>query len=97
MSRDVIGIAWYRREDFDWWQATAEDRDVFDDTYEEWLERARRTCREMLGRGTAIERVDLDPKEFTEWCRSQDIKMNGEARSRFAAEYVRRKYGPAPE
>ena len=84
----TIGIAWYRREDYDKLRAWFHDGDTLPDTYDEWRKKALETWRQLSDQGHVLEEVFLDRETFGEWCRSRNVKPNRKARSQYCAHYV---------
>ncbi len=83
----TIGIAWYRREEWPKLLAAASDRDDLEDTYDEWLQAARRTLLGLNAQGLAVEKVDIGVDELVSWCQKQQVPLNGATR----ADYVSHK------
>jgi hypothetical protein len=81
----VTGCAWYRPEQWERLREISTDRDKLADTYEEWLETAERSLREMRTAGIYAEKVEIDVEALLAWCRAQGKEVNGEARAQYAA------------
>jgi hypothetical protein len=82
----VIGIPWYREEDYDQLRAMFDDGVKLPDTYAAWLVRAEKGLEESRAQGFRAVKVNLDPHEFTVWCREHGQKLDAAARIRFAGE-----------
>ena len=74
-SRDVLIYrrtatisAWYRREDWETLRDLFPDRSALHATYDEWEADARRVERQLGAQGLAVERIIVDPAEFSGWC-----------------------------
>ena len=85
---EVVGIAWYRREDYSLLLALFDDSEALPKTFDEWLAKAEETEREVSKAGLRVSRVLLIPKEFIDWCASHDLRRDAKARSRFAVEHA---------
>jgi hypothetical protein len=82
----VVGLAWYRP---DQWQRVREisaDEDNLHDSYLEWLQSAEARFQELRSSGLRVEKVDVHSEALTLWCNERGLEINGEARSRYAAE-----------
>jgi hypothetical protein len=90
-SRSRIGIAWYRKPEWDLLRAAASDPEVLEGTYEEWLAGAERTLGDLQRAGIAVERVEVAVADLQAWCQARSIPLDGSARSSFAAELVRQR------
>jgi hypothetical protein len=85
----VLGVAWYRREQWNRLLEISSDRDRLEDTYEEWKSTAEKHFDELARPGFAIRRVDIDVEELLSWCGSQDRPVDGEARAQFTTMKLR--------
>lgn len=80
----VVGMAWYRREDYGRIRAMMVDRDRLAATYEGWLLSAEQVAREVERSGVTVERVLIVPDAFGAWCAAEGLACDGAARARFA-------------
>ena len=88
-KRTVIGVAWYRPEQ---WRRLVEisvDREVIEGSYEEWLGIACTRSAELAAAGYRLERVDVDVEKLLAWCLAQGRPVDGPARSEYAAKLTR--------
>lgn len=90
--RKVVGLTWFRRDDWLKVKLTFEDADQLHNTYDEWLASVERLERTMKIKGVAIEWVTIDPDTFPDWCRARNLRLNGEARSQFAGDVARQRH-----
>ena len=81
----VVGITWYRPEQYSAVKAFCEDRDSMDPTYEVWKSGAEKVMRELQAQGTKVERVDFDLDEFKMWCSANAKPSNAASRSAFTS------------
>ena len=86
----IVGVAWYRAEQYGLLRALAVDSDGMADTYDQWLAGVTKTMNDMRQHGMVARRVDVDVRELAAWCEEQGKALNGEARSAYAAEMLRR-------
>ena len=80
-----IGIAWYRRDQWEELLEASVDREELEDTYEEWLEIARNRLVEFATEGVTTQRVDVDVSELIQWCRKEGRPIDSPARAAYAA------------
>jgi len=85
----VLGVAWYRREQWNRLLEISSDRDQLEDTHEEWEPSAEKRFEELSRPGFPIRKVDIDVEELLSWCGSQDRPVDGEARAEFTAMKLR--------
>ena len=67
-ERVLVGIAWYRPEQWLALKEFSEDREKMDPTYEIWRRGAQKAMRGLRKEGQEVERVDFDLVEFKVWC-----------------------------
>jgi len=85
----VLGVAWYRPEQWDRLLQIAADREGLEDTYEEWKVTAEESLKKFAMLGYHIRKVDIDVEELLGWCKVHNLSVDGAARSKFAAEKLR--------
>jgi len=88
LAAKQVGLAQYRKDQWDRWLAVADDRDQLEETYEEWQEYAEGMAKRLRRAGLEVIWVDLELDEFTAWCQSRGYRNDGESRSRWAAERI---------
>ena len=81
--KPVVGVAWYRPEQWEILLNASVDRDKLADTHAEWLEEAKRVVKQFRQRGINIIKVDIEIADLLLWCESQKIPLNGKARSKY--------------
>ena len=64
----ILGIAWYKPEEWSHLLEISADRDELEDTYEEWLRNAETRFHEMAEAGINAMRVYINLDELQEWC-----------------------------
>jgi hypothetical protein len=84
----IIGLPWYRREDYPTIRQVMADSHMLASTYDQWLAAAENN--ESVGQqaGLEIVRVMIEPEEFKAWCRARDLKPDGAARTKYAGEHM---------
>jgi len=88
-SNLIVGIAWYRPEQYGLLRALSADADSMANTYEEWLAGVTRTMDDLRQRGMVARRVDVEVRDLAAWCQQRGRPLDGEARSTYAAEILR--------
>ena len=87
-----MGVAWYRREQ---WQRLLEislDRDGLEDTYDAWQVTAQKSMRKLSRQGYIVRKIDIDVEELLSWCHSHRRPVDGKARSEFAVVKLRKQF-----
>ena len=85
----IVGIAWYRPEQYGLLRALSSDADSMASTYKEWLAGVTKTMDDLRQRGIVARRVDVEVKELAAWCQQRGRPLDGEARSTYAAENLK--------
>jgi hypothetical protein len=85
MKVQILAVPWYRFETFARLRAIFDDADKIHGTYEEWFAYADAFRKREEGRGVRVICVDIEPEEFSQWCRANGIKLDADARHRFAS------------
>jgi hypothetical protein len=89
MKPTAVGITWYRREaDYVRLKAMFTDGEKLPDTYNEWLQEAKKVSDFLTLEGFNVVRVYLDPKTLSAWCKTQNYEMDATARSLYATDFV---------
>jgi hypothetical protein len=85
----VVGLAWYRPQQWQRVRDISTDADDLEETYEDWLRLADNKLAELRASGLRVEKVDIDSEQLVLWCNEHGLELNAEARSRYAAEKLR--------
>lgn len=88
-STMVLGMAWYREEDYPTILQISDDRANMDDTYQTWLANAMRAKANMQQQGAIVKNVLVRPDELTQWCHTHGKPINGQARAEFVTDKLR--------
>lgn len=89
----VAGLPWYTRKNWPALKAIFADADTLHDTFDEWRSSVAAVESQLRHEGFIVERVDIDPEAFPQWCKSQGLITDARARSTFAAEVARERHG----
>lgn len=80
-----INIAYYRKEDWDRFLDSIDDRSSMHDTWEEWHEAFLKTKAGLVSQGFVIKDFVVDIDKLKRYCIKKRIKNDGKARSRFVS------------
>jgi len=86
----VIGIPWYRAEDWSTLKAMFPDGDQLHATHARWLAEAEKVEKRLSREGHQVKRVTLEPSVFRSWCLLRGLAMDASARTHYASEQVQR-------
>lgn len=96
MARGVIravGIAWFRREDWDSVKQLFVDADRLPATYDEWLRKTEKVAERVEAQRGIADKVYIKPAEFSAWCAVHALDIDARARTSYASWVVARRYG----
>jgi hypothetical protein len=85
----IVGLAWYRAEDWSTLKAMFPDGDQLHDTYAKWLAEGEKLERRLRKKGLVVRRVHIEPHVFRGWCLLRGRPMDASARTEYASERVR--------
>lgn len=85
----LVGIGWYRPEQWALLKANSVDSAELEASHDEWLACAEKTMDRMRKVGTQFKKVDIDVEEMIRWCQSRGKTMDGQARAEFIARKTR--------
>ena len=88
-NKMVMGVAWYRRDQWDRLLEISSDRAELEDTYDEWKAVAEENLGNLAKHGYKLRKVEIDVEELLIWCNSQNRAVDGDARSEFTVVKLR--------
>ena len=91
MKEKVIGIGYYRREQWLQLLETAADAQILEKTYDEWLEILDSSMEKIKAHGIEPELIHVDVNELLDFCKNKGLQNNAGARSIFITELSRKK------
>jgi hypothetical protein len=81
----AIGMAWFKRENFDRLRRLFKDGHKLHRTYDEWLAAAEAGRKRYEVQGFRVVCVDIDPDHFPEWCREKGHEVDANGRTAYAS------------
>lgn len=84
MQIQIIGMAWFKPENYLQLRRMFEDGHKLHHTYPEWLKAAQTGYERFEAQGARVIRVDIDPSQFPTWCKANGMKLNAQARMAYA-------------
>ena len=85
----VLGIAWFRPDQWELLRSLSADPGVLEPTHAEWEKLARRTVRDLARQGILARKVDVDVHRLQAWCKAQERPLDASARAAYATERLR--------
>ena len=93
---NVIGVAWYRCEQWPRLREISTDGSDLEDSYDNWLVHVTEAFQRMRNEGLDPVKVDVDTEELLAWCRSRNLPVSAKSRAEYVTEKVRKIYQPPP-
>lgn len=84
-SVQILGMVWYRAEDYDACRRIMSDQEKFHANYHLWRMDAETHEKRFRREGKTVVRAFIDPETFPDWCRARSLDINANARNQFAA------------
>ena len=88
----AIGISWFPEEDYAAIRSISEDGHKMPSTWKEWLKGAEEMEKKAIESGKIVERINIDPDTFPDWCKKNGVGVNREGRHKFIATTLASKY-----
>lgn len=85
----VTGVAWYRREQWARLVEISSDPGRLEKGYDEWLRTATEGTAALAAAGMTLRLIDVDVEALLAWCTVRGRRVDGPARSEYAAFRVR--------
>ncbi|MGD8985944.1 MAG: hypothetical protein PVI53_18100 [Desulfobacteraceae bacterium] len=79
----IMGVAWYRRQQWGRLLEISSDRDELENTYDEWKAMAEENLSILARQGYVLRKIDIDVEELLRWCKLQNRPVDGNARTEF--------------
>ena len=92
-GRALIGVCWYRQDQYERFLASADDRDALEDRWADWQVTAERVLRQYRARGLNIRKVEIDLGDLLAYCRAEGRPNDGAAPSAYVAHLLEREQG----
>lgn len=80
----IIGMVWYKEQDYLPLRDIFTDRDKLPTTYSKWLEKANNGFNHFTSKGNIVIKAHIDPKTFPKWCSDRGHSINATGRNEFA-------------
>jgi hypothetical protein len=80
---NTVNLAYYRKEDWDYFLSIIDDRENMHETWEEWFKAYTKLKVKLMSEGFFIKEVTVNIRELMAYCMTRNIKNDGAARSQF--------------
>lgn len=88
----VLGMCWYRADQYERLLEKSVDRDSMPGTHAEWLASATRGLMELRASGHRVDPVEVDVEAILRWCRLIGRPFDGAARAEYVADLLQARH-----
>jgi hypothetical protein len=81
-----IKLAFYRKEDWEKFLESVDDKDSMHDTWEEWYKDFNKAKNRFKREGFKVHEVTIDIDALNRHCRERNLKNNGKTRSEYVTQ-----------
>ncbi len=92
----VVGIAFYKREQWQRLRDTAVDSDILETAYDSWLDVLDSSVERIRAHGLEPELIEVDIEELLAFCKAGGLANTAGTRAKFIAEKAGKKLEKAP-
>jgi hypothetical protein len=85
----VMGVSWYRADQWHRLWEISEDKQTFEITYEASLVDSEKKIQQLEAQGYRPIKVEVDVEELLAWCSMQGLSVTPETRTRFMMNILR--------
>jgi hypothetical protein len=85
----IMGVSWYRPEQWERLREIAEDKATFDTSYEESLVTWEKKIQDLEAQGIRPIKVEVDVEALLTWCTAQGLPVTPETRTKFMMNTLR--------
>lgn len=93
IEKTILGIGWYREDQWDLLLKYAVDKEDLESTYTEWLEGVTERMEEFSKSGIRCEKIPVDVEEIVQWCRDRGYPFDGASRSVYFSIKTKERFG----
>ena len=86
-----IAFCWYEQDEWEILKRSAADKEILDDTYEEWKSNANDAIKEVRAEGHHIQKINVKIDRLEAWCCEQGVENTSKSRTEYAAHEARRR------
>ena len=79
----IMGVSWYRPEQWERLREISEDKATFDTSYEESLVEWEKKIQDLEAQGMRPIKVEVDVEALLTWCTAHGLVVTSETRTKF--------------
>jgi hypothetical protein len=89
----VLGVCWYRQDQYERFLASANDREDLEDTWAEWQITAERVIRQYRAQGLDVRKVESDLDDLLAYCAVEGKPNTAATRAAYVTHLMERQEG----
>ena len=97
IKKMVLGIGFYKREQWSQLLDTASDSYILEKSYDDWMNTLDASIEKIRAHDIEPVLVDIDINELLAFCKEQGLQNNAETRAKFISKQSRKKAAETPE
>ncbi len=86
----VVGVCWYRQDQYERFLESAKDREALEGTWAEWQITAERIIRQYRSMGLDVRKVEIDLDDLLAYCMVEGKPNTAETRAAYVVELMQR-------
>lgn len=91
MPAGLVGMPWFKRDDYARILQIMQDAHRLPATFDEWRKKAGGGESVLRREGHVVVRAVIDPDDFPVWCRARGLDIDAKARTAFASQFALRR------
>lgn len=91
-KKPVLGVGWYKKEQWSLLREKSDDVQKLEDTYYEWVANANDTIKKLSNSPYHVVKIEIDVEELIEWCNKENYVLNGESRAKYISLKTKEKF-----
>jgi hypothetical protein len=91
-SKTIVGIGWYKKEEWDLLLTNSDDRNNMHHNFDDWEKDTNKRFQELLIAGINVKKIQISVYELIAWCKENKFKVNGLSKAKYIAFRTHQKY-----
>ncbi len=84
MSEVNIVLCWYQSDQWEILKQTAADKEILDDSYEDWRLNANKAIAEIQSQGKNVQKISINIERLVAWCEQEGLENTSATRTQYA-------------
>jgi len=84
MSEVNIVLCWYQSDQWEILKQMATDKEILDDSYEDWRSNANKAIAEIQSQGKNVQKISINVERLVAWCEQEGLENTLATRTQYA-------------